>query len=188
MEDQPNLWTFLLLQHLPTISECVQANVSVSLCYGLVKQQDTVKEFTLLLHHLWTKSFTYTYLDTFKTVKKKLMEHLKIYCNKVQKAGGNKHQNMIVWSRDNNKLLDLLNINADPEKFDKFEKNFYFDQKSLTRKIVLSNDIDVEYEEQVLQSQKIVQDDEEKLQNEMSFIFQDEHVPLENTDQSLNDH
>ena len=93
---------------------------------------------------------------------------------------------MIVWSRDNNKLLDLLNKNADPEKFDKFEKDFYFDQKSLTRKIVLSNDIDVEYEKQVLQSQKIVQDDEEKLQKEMSFIFQDEHVPLENTDQSLN--
>ena len=75
MEDQPNLWTFLLLQHLPTISECVHAFVSVSLCYGLVKQQDTVKEFTLLLHHLWTKSFTYTYLVTFKTVKKKLMEN-----------------------------------------------------------------------------------------------------------------
>ena len=78
------------------------------------------------------------------------MTHLKIYCNKVQKAKGNKSQNMIVWSRDNNKLLDLLNKNTDPEKFDKFEKDFYFDQKSLTRKIVLSNDVDVEYEEQVL--------------------------------------
>ena len=141
MEDQPDLWTFLLLQRLPTISECVQAIVSVSPCYGSAKQQDTVKEFALLLHHLWAKSFTYTYLVTFKTVKKKLIKHLKIYRNKVQKARGNKRQNMIVWSRDNNKLLDLLNKNADPEKFDKFEKDFYFDQKSLTRKIVLSNDV-----------------------------------------------
>ena len=72
------------------------------------------------------------------------------------------------------------------QKNQKFEKDFYLDKKSLTRKIVLSNDVDVEYEEQVLQSQKIAQDDEEKLQEEMSFIFQDEHVPLENTDQSLN--
>ena len=135
MEDQPDLWTFLLLQRLPTISECVQVIVSVLPCYGSVKQQDTVKEFALLLHHLWAKSFTYTYLVTFKTVKKKLMKHLKIYRNKVQRARGNKRQNMIVWSRDNNKLLDLLNKNADPEKFDKFEKDFYFDQKSLTRKI-----------------------------------------------------
>ena len=39
---------------------------------------------------------------------------------------------------------------------------------------------------QVLQSQKIAQDDEEKSQEEMSFIFQDEHVLLENTDESLN--
>ena len=98
------------------------------------------------------------------------MEHLKFYCNKVQKARGNKRQNMIVCSRDNNKLLDLLNKNADPEKFDKFEKDFYFDQKSLTRKIVLSNDVDVEYEGQVLQSQKIAQNDEEKLQEEMSLF------------------
>ena len=36
---------------------------------------------------------------------------------------------MIVWCRDNNKLLDLLNDYADPEKFDKFEKDFYVDQK-----------------------------------------------------------
>ena len=55
------------------------------------------------------------------------MKHLKIYCNKVQKARGNKRQNMIFWSRDNSKLLDLLNKIADPEKFYKFEKDFYFD-------------------------------------------------------------
>ena len=109
MEDQPDLWTFLLLQRLPTISECVQAIVSVSPCYGLVKQQNAVKEFALLLHHIWAKSFTCTYLVTFKTVKKKLMENLKIYRNKVQKGRGNKRQNMIVWSRYSNKLLDLLN-------------------------------------------------------------------------------
>ena len=78
------------------------------------------------------------------------MKHLKIYHNKVQKPRGNRRQNTIVWSRDNNKLLDLLNKNADPEKFDKFEKDFYFDQKSLAIKIVLNKNADVEYKEQVL--------------------------------------
>ena len=116
------IFGLLLLQRLPTISECVQAIVSVSPCYGSAKQQDTVKQFALLLHHLWAKSFTYTYLVTFKTVKKKLMEHLKIYHNKVQEARGNKRQSMIVWSRDNNKFLDLLNKNADPENLINLKK------------------------------------------------------------------
>ena len=93
---------------------------------------------------------------------------------------------MIVWSRDNNKLLDLLNKNSDPKKFDQFEKDFCFDQKSLTIKTWLSNDVDVGCKEQVLQLPKAAQDDEEKLQEEMSFIFQEKHIPLENRDQSLN--
>ena len=56
MASDPDLWIYLLLEHLPTESECVQPIVTVSSSYG--KQKDTVHNFACSLHNMWVKSFT----------------------------------------------------------------------------------------------------------------------------------
>ena len=84
------LWTYLLLEHLPTESECVQAIVNVSPSYGSQKQKDTIHNFACSLHNMWVKSFTEKHVITLKYVKVKLTDQVKIYVTKVQKAKGNK--------------------------------------------------------------------------------------------------
>ena len=52
---------------------------------------------------------------------------------------------MKIWLANNHKLLDLLKKTSKPSSFDQDEKNFYFNQQSLARKMTLSNDIDEEH-------------------------------------------
>ena len=89
MASDPDLWTYLLLEHLPTESECVQAIVYVSPLYGSQKQKDTIYNFACSLH-MWVKSFTENHVITLKYVKVKLTDQVKIYATKVQKTKGNK--------------------------------------------------------------------------------------------------
>ena len=78
-----------------------------------------------------------------------LTEHLKVYASKMSKTKGNKWQNMKIWLADNCKLMDLLKKTFNPCSFDKDEKNFYFDQLSLARKMTLSKDIDEEHKKEL---------------------------------------
>ena len=43
MASDPDLWTYLLLEHLPTESECVQEKHVITLKYLKVKLTDQVK-------------------------------------------------------------------------------------------------------------------------------------------------
>ena len=66
---------------------------------------------------------------------------------------------MKIWLAGNHKLMDLLD-----------EKNFYFDQQSLARKMVQSKDIDEEHEEEVAEQGIVSQDLVDKEQLERDFI------------------
>ena len=179
MESDPDLWTYLLLERLPTSSECVQAIVSVSPLFGSKKQKDVVHQFATILHG---KSFTDQYVVILRTVKMKLTSHLKNYSSKVQKAKGSKRKNMKNWFKESNELFDLLNKTANPKYFEQSEKDFYYDQKSLTRKIGLSTEIDVEYESKVEQEQLNMQELFMQEKMEVDFIYNsDEEVTVLNS-------
>ena len=111
MASDPDLWTYLLLEHLPTESECVQAIVNVSSLYGSKKQKDTIQNFACSLHNMWVQSFTEKHVITLKYVKVKLTDQVKIYATKVQKAKGNRQLNIKEWMKQSNKLFDLLKKN-----------------------------------------------------------------------------
>ena len=98
--------------------------------------------FASSLHELWVKSFTDEHVITLKYIKLRLTEHLKVYASEVSKAKGNKRQNVKIWLADKHKLMDLLKKTSNPCSFDKDEKNFYFNQQSLAKKMALSKDID----------------------------------------------
>ena len=109
-------------------------------------------------------------LTTLKYIKLKLTEHLKVHALTGSKAKGNKQQNMGIWLADNCTLMDLLKETSNPISFDQDEKNFYFNQQSLTRKIALSKDIDKEHEKEVAEQCIVSQDFADKEQIERDFI------------------
>ena len=113
-----------------------------------------------------------------------LTEHLKVYASKVSKAKGNKWQNMKIWLADNRKLMDLLKKTSNPCSFDKDEKNFYFNQLSLARKMALSKDIDEEHKKELAEQHIVSQDlpDKEQMERDFIEILSDNELSfLENT-------
>ena len=104
------------------------------------------------------KSFAEEHVITLKYIKLKLTKHLKVYASKVSKAKGNKQQNMKIWLIDNCKLMDLLKKKPNLRSSDQNVKNFYFDQQSLARKMVLSKDIDEEHKKEVAEQHIVSQD------------------------------
>ena len=60
------------------------------------------------------------------------------------------------------KLFDLLKKASDPLLFDKDAMKFYNDQKSVTRKMALSKEVDIDYEQEIKQQRKIEQKIKEK--------------------------
>ena len=69
MDSQPDLWTYVLLQHLPTVSECVKAIISIAPSYSTKKQKEAVYMFASSFHELWVKSFTDEYVIPLKHIK-----------------------------------------------------------------------------------------------------------------------
>ena len=82
------MWTYK--QHLSTVSECVQAIISVAISYSAKKQKESAHRFASSLCELWVRSFTDEHVIALKYIKLKLTEHLKINASKVSKAKGNK--------------------------------------------------------------------------------------------------
>ena len=109
MDSQPDLQTYVLLQHLPTVSECVQTIINIAPSYSTKMQMEAVHIFASSLCELWVKSFTD--VITLKYIKLNLTEHLKVYASKVSKAKGNMEQNITISLADNHKLMDILKKN-----------------------------------------------------------------------------
>ena len=80
----------MFLQHLLTVSEFIQAIISITPSYSTKKQREAVHLFASSLHELQFKSFTDEHLITLKYIKLRLTEHLEVYASKVSKAKGNK--------------------------------------------------------------------------------------------------
>ena len=171
MDSQPDLWTYVLLQHLPTVSERFQAIISIAPSYSTKKQKEAVHMFASSLRELLVKSFTDEDVITLKYIKLKLTEHLKVYVLKVSKAKGNKQQKVKIWLAGNfSKLMFLLKKSSNPCPFDQDEKNFYFGQQSLDRKMALSKDIDEEHEKEVAEQRTVSQNLADNKQTEREFI------------------
>ena len=145
--DEPDLWTFVLLHRLPTICECVQAVATVAPSFGGKKQDEAITNFSISLRELWVKSFGEEYIVCRKTVTTRLKKHLKVYASTVQKSHGSKRANLKKWKIQHTGLLDLLRKECNPDDFNKDEKDYYYDQVSLARKMALSSEIDHEYED-----------------------------------------
>ena len=114
MDSQPDLQSYVFLQHLLTVSEFIQAITSIAPSYSTKKQREAVHMFASSLHELRFKSFTDEHLTTLKYIKLRLTEHLKVYASEVSKAKGNKWQNLKIWPAGNHKLMNLLKKNLKP--------------------------------------------------------------------------
>ena len=66
--------------------------------------------------------------------------------------------------------MDLLRITSNPSSFDQDEKNFYFDQQSLARKMAVSKDVDEEHVKSVAEQCILSKDLADKEQMERDFI------------------
>ena len=51
--------------------------------------------------------------------------------------------------KQSNKLFDLLKKTSDPLLFDEDEMKFYNDQKSVIQKMALSEEVDIDYEQEL---------------------------------------
>ena len=65
---------------------------------------------------------------------------------------------MKIWLADKRKLMDLLKKTSSPCSFDQDEKNLYFNQESIARKMALSKDIDKKHEKEVAEQRIVSQD------------------------------
>ena len=65
---------------------------------------------------------------------------------------------MKIWLADKRKLMDLLKKTSNPCSFDQDEKNLYFNQESIARKMALSKDIDEKHEKEVAEQRIVSQD------------------------------
>ena len=72
--------------------------------------------------------------------------------------------------KQSNKLFDLLKKTSDPLLFDEDEMKFYNDQKSVIQKMALSEEVDIDYEQELEQQRKIEQKIKEKDQMERNAI------------------
>ena len=138
------VWKFVLCGYLPTVSECVQAILSVSPTLGSSKQNDASNEFCGLLIEQWEKAFGPQYVQCRKTVKKKFDKHLKDYVNQVSMKRGNRNVNMRRWMKENHKLLGILK-DVDVKTFEEPEQLYYDDQRKLRRKRFLTGEVDEKY-------------------------------------------
>ena len=146
---------FVFMDTLPTISECVSCITSYAVSYGTKKQKDTVGIFAKQIEELWHKAFSKEHVVLRYAIKQRLDTHLKSYHNEVRKNSRvSKRKAYREWQGKNNKLFDLLKPTSNPENFDEDEKKFYFDQKTVSRKMALSDQVDEDYEALLLGQMK----------------------------------
>ena len=138
---------FVFMDRLPTVSECVNCIISYAPTYQSKKQKETVALFAQQIEELWHKAFSKEHVILRFAIKCRLDSHLKEYKVQVQKNSKISKRNAYkLWQSKNNKLFDLLKPTSNPENFDEDEKQFYFDQKALSRKMALSDQVDEEYD------------------------------------------
>ena len=80
-----------------------------------------------------------------------------------------------------NQLLDILKKTSKPELFREDEKNFYYEQKKITRIGYLSEEIDLDYEEMVENRQKENQF-RNKEDEEVAQLCEDINLEVSNSD------
>ena len=71
-------------------------------------------------------------------------------------------------------LFDLKKEEKNADEFPERERNYYYDQLSLSRKWALSREVDTEYEETRAAQEMEDQLDEEIAQNELQFIMEED--------------
>ena len=132
---------------LPTVSECVSCITSYAPSYQTKKQKETVALFAQQIEELWHKAFSKEHVILRYAIKHRLDIHLKEWRAEVQKNNkSSKRKAYKAWQSKNNKLFDLLKPTSNPENFDEDEKQFYLDQKAVSRKRALGDQIDKDYD------------------------------------------
>ncbi|KAK6179055.1 hypothetical protein SNE40_011501 [Patella caerulea] len=145
-----NTPVFVFMDTLPTVSECISCIISYAPTYGSRQQQEAAWAFSYQIEELWHKSFSKENVIVFSSIKRKLDVYLKDYRSQVQKVHRTKKRNSLKnWKEKHSFLFDLLKPNSNPDSFDSDEKSFYYDQKTVTRKMALSDQVDENYELQI---------------------------------------
>ena len=88
-------------------------------------------------------------------------------------------EKIVQWRKSEpaNKLFDILKQHCNPDEFKDHEKRFYYAQKDEKRDGYLSEEIDVEHEEQKAAEQVEEVEEEMCVEEEISFIFsEDDHT------------
>ena len=87
--------------------------------------------------------------------------HLKEWRAEVRKnTKSSKRKVYKAWQSKNNKLFDLLKPTSNPENFDEDEKQFYLDQKAVSRKMALSGQIDEDYDNLQREQMEVKEDND----------------------------
>ena len=73
------MWAYVLLQHLPTVSECVQGIIMCSNILPTKKQMEVVHMLASSLREMCVKLFADKHVITLKYKKLKVTEYLKVY-------------------------------------------------------------------------------------------------------------
>lgn len=116
-------------------------------------RQEAVGAYATALIGIWTKAFGEENVASRKTVKNKIVSHIKTYHNAVysskNKGEKSKRESIREWRKENESLFDILKFGIDAFKFDDYERQFYERQKAQSREGYLSEDIDENFKDRV---------------------------------------
>ena len=105
-----------------------------------------MKRFSDQLEELWIKAFSKEHVKNISAIYKQLDKYMLTYRNEVQKKKGNQRQNFKQWKLKHSYLFDLIKPTLNPDTFDDDEKQFYYDQKTGTRRMGIGKEVDEDYE------------------------------------------
>ena len=92
-------------------------------------RQEAVGAYATALIGIWTKAFGEENVASRKTVKNKIVSHIKTYHNAVysskNKGEKSKRESIREWRKENESLFDILKFGIDASKFDDYEMQFY---------------------------------------------------------------
>ena len=171
---------FVFMDTLPTVAECVLCITSYAPTYGSQKQLEAVSTFSLQIQELWHKAFSEENVLVYSSIKRKLDTHLKDYRTKVQKNHRTTKRNALKdWKSKNNILFDILKLSVDPDSFDTDEKKFYQDQKTVSRKMALSDQVDEQFN---------IQHENQKIEDPSDYLSPDDDIDTYSASQSTSNH
>ena len=179
---------FILGDKLPLVSETVIAIVTYAPggppdgVRQTALRQEAVGAYATALIGIWTKAFGEENVASRKTVKNKIVSHIKTYHNAVygskNKGKKSKRERIRECHKENESLFDILKFGIDASKFDDYERQFYERQKAQSREGFLSEDIDENFKDRVAKRMDIVKVNDKAISN----VIEDDYLLEEMSD------